>query len=123
MNRICAPPRRRRSIFFSLMAIDFCRREGAGGMDKLDILKKLVLEAGQGELAFQTHAAVTLRVQRALDDPDISVEAIAKLIQAEPVLAAKVVAVANSAAFNSSGRAITDVISAVSRLGFRTVRS
>jgi hypothetical protein len=92
-------------------------------MDKLSILKKLVLEAGQGNLAFQTHAAVTLRVQRALDDPDISVEAIAKLIQAEPVLAAKVVAVANSAAFNSSGRSITDLSSAVSRLGFRTVRS
>lgn len=92
-------------------------------MDKLDTLKNLVTAAGQGDLTFQTHAAVTLRVQRALDDPDISVAAIAKLIQAEPVLAARVVAVANSAAFNSSGRPIADVGGAVSRLGFRNVRS
>jgi hypothetical protein len=74
-------------------------------------------------LAFQTHAAVTLRVQRALDDPDISVADIAKLIQAEPVLAARVVALANAAAFNQSGRPIADVGGAVARLGFRNVRS
>jgi hypothetical protein len=92
-------------------------------MDKLDILKTLVVEAGKGDLAFQTNAAVTLRVQRAIDDPDISVADIAKLIQAEPVLAARVVAVANSAAFNNSGRPIADVSGAVSRLGFRNVRS
>jgi hypothetical protein len=92
-------------------------------MDKLDILKTLAAEASQDDLTFQTHAAVTLRVQRALDDPDISVADIAKLIQAEPVLAARVVAVANSAAFNNSGRSIADVCGAVSRLGFRNVRS
>jgi hypothetical protein len=92
-------------------------------MDKLDILKTLVVEAGQGDLAFQTNAAVTLRVQRAIDEPDISVADIAKLIQAEPVLAARVVAVANSAAFNNSGRSISDVSGAVSRLGLRNVRS
>jgi len=92
-------------------------------MEKRDILKTLVIEAGQGELNFQTHAAVTLRVRRALDDPDIAVAAVAKLIQAEPVLAARVVAVSNSIAFASAGRAIVDVRSAVSRLGFRNVRS
>ena len=66
---------------------------------------------------------MTLRVQSALDDPDIPVARVATLIQAEPVLAAKVVAVANSVAFNPSGRAIADVRGAVARLGFRTLRS
>jgi hypothetical protein len=92
-------------------------------MDKRDILKALAAEAGQGEINFQTHAAVTLRVRRALDDPDVPVATVAKLIQAEPVLAARVVAVANSVAFNASGRAVADVRNAVARLGFRTVRS
>ncbi len=92
-------------------------------MDKRDILKALALEAAQSDLNFQTHATVTLRVRNALDDPDISVAEVAKLIQAEPVLSARVVAVANSAAFDRSGRAIADVRSAVSRLGFRNVRS
>ncbi|MFY9329923.1 MAG: HDOD domain-containing protein [Georgfuchsia sp.] len=92
-------------------------------MDKRDILKTLVIEAGQGDLDFRTHAAVTLRVRLSLEDPDVPVAAVAKLIQAEPVLAARVVAVANSTAFNNSGRAIADVQSAVTRLGFRNVRS
>jgi hypothetical protein len=92
-------------------------------MDKRDIMARLVSDASQTDLHFQTHAAVTVRVRRALDDPDISVAAVAKLIQAEPVLAARVVAVANSAAFDRSGRAIVDVRSAVARLGFRNVRS
>jgi hypothetical protein len=92
-------------------------------MDKREIMARLVVEASQTELNFQTHAAVTMRVRSALDDPDISVAAVAKLIQAEPVLAARVVAVANSAAFDRSGRGIADVRSAVARLGFRNVRS
>lgn len=92
-------------------------------MDKREILKKLAEEAGHGELSFQTNAAVTLRVQRALDDPDASLADIAKLIQAEPVLAARVVAVANSVAFNASGRAVTDLRNAATRLGFRTLRA
>lgn len=92
-------------------------------MDKREILKALAAEASQGELSFQTHAAVSFRVRRALDDPDISVAAVAKLIQAEPVLAARVVAVANSVAFNSSGRDIADVRGAVTRIGFRNLRS
>ena len=92
-------------------------------MDKREILKKLAAEAAHGELNFQTNAAVTLRIQRAIDDPDAALSDIAKLVQAEPVLAARVVAVANSAAFNTSGRSFTDVRSAVSRLGLRTLRS
>lgn len=92
-------------------------------MDKRDILRTLAIEAGGGKLNFRTHGAVTLRVRGALDDPDISVAAVAQLIQAEPVLAARIVAVANSAAFNDAGRPIADVRSAVSRLGFRNLRA
>lgn len=93
-------------------------------MDKRDILRTLAVEVGQIDPYFQTHAAVTLRVQQALDDPDISVAAVARFIQAEPVLAARVVAVANSVAFRGGlGQAIADVRSAVMRLGFRNVRS
>jgi HD-like signal output (HDOD) protein len=55
--------------------------------------------------------------------PDCHIEAAAKLVQVEPLLAARVVAMSNAAAFNRSGREITDVRSAVMRLGFRAVRS
>ena len=92
-------------------------------MDRLDTLRILTAEAAQGEVTFPTSAAVALRVREALEDPDCELGAAARLIQAEPLLSARVVAVANSAAFNRSGRVVTEVRAAVTLLGFRTVRS
>jgi HD-like signal output (HDOD) protein len=97
-------------------------RTGAG-MDRLELLKILTAEATQGELVFPTSASVALCVREALDDPDCELAAAARLIQTEPLLSARVVAVANSAAYNRSGRVVTDVRAAVTLLGFRTVRS
>lgn len=92
-------------------------------MDNSDALERIAAQADRGDLAFSTHAEVTQRVRRALQDPDLHVGAAARLIQAEPVLAARVVAVANSAAFNNTGRPFADVRTAVARVGFRTARS
>lgn len=92
-------------------------------MDKSELYRRIADEADRGELVFPTSAEVGLRIKRALDDPDCSVDRAAKLIQAEPLLAARVVAVANSVVFNRSGREITDVRQSVARLGFRTLRS
>lgn len=92
-------------------------------MDSRDTFRTIAEEAEKGDLAFPTHAEVTLHVQRALDDPDCHMEAAARLVQTDPLLSARVVAVANSTAFNRSGKAVTDVRVAVVRLGFRTVRS
>lgn len=92
-------------------------------MNREELYRQIAAGADSGDLVFPTHAEVGLRIKRALDDPDCSIEQAAKLIQAEPLLAARVVAVANSVAYNRSGREITDVRQAVSRLGFRTLRS
>lgn len=92
-------------------------------MDKRQIFQSIAASVAGGELAFPTSARVALRVQQALDNPDCHVEAAAKLVQAEPLLSARVVAIANSATFNRSGREITDVRTSVARLGFRTIRS
>ena len=92
-------------------------------MDKRAAFTSMATQVTQGELAFPTSAQVALRVRQALDDPDCHVEAAAKLVQAEPLLSARVVAIANSFAYNRAGREISDVRTAVARLGFRTVRS
>lgn len=92
-------------------------------MDKRQIFTSIAASVAKGELAFPTSARVAIKVRQALDDPDCHIEAAAKLVQAEPLLSARVVAMANSVAFNRSGREITDVRTSVSRLGFRTVRS
>ena len=92
-------------------------------MDTSEAFKIIVAKAAGGELTFPTSARVALRVKETLDDPDCQAEAAVRLIQAEPLLSARVVALANSVAFNTSGREITDVRIAVARLGFKAVRT
>lgn len=92
-------------------------------MDKRESFKSIAADLAKGELAFPTSARVAMKVRQALDHPDCHIEAAAKLVQAEPLLSARVVAMANSVAYNRSGREITDVRSSVQRLGFSTVRS
>lgn len=92
-------------------------------MDRREALKRIAAETAAGDIAFPTSAEVALRVQRALDDPDCHIEAAGRLVQTEPLLAARVVALANSVAFNRSGRAVTEVRIAVQRLGFRMIRA
>ena len=92
-------------------------------MDRLAILKTLAEELNSGELVFPTHLDATLKLKRALDDPDCHLDQATRLIMNEPLLAARTVALANSAAYNRSGNSITNVKMAVSRLGFRSLRS
>ncbi|MFZ2854643.1 MAG: HDOD domain-containing protein [Rhodocyclaceae bacterium] len=91
-------------------------------MDVQKALAAIAADAARGDMVFSTNAEIDLRVQRALDDPDCSLDELAKLISAEPILSARVVAIANSVAYNRSGRASSDVHHAVSRLGFKTLR-
>ncbi len=92
-------------------------------MDKKEIFDSLISRIAKGELAFPTSAQMALKIRQTLDNPDCPVDAAAKLIQAEPLLAARVIAIANSVVYNRSGREITDIRTAITRLGFQTVRS
>lgn len=92
-------------------------------MDMREVLARIAADAARGELIFPTSAEMALRVRRAADDPDSGLDALVRLVQAEPLLAARVVAIANSPIYNRSGRAIADVKKAVSLVGFKTLRA
>lgn len=92
-------------------------------MDRLEALRSIARDAASGELSFSTHAQLALKIKTALDDPDCSVEQAARLIQADPLLSARVVGMANSVAYNRSGREVSDVKTGVNRLGFSTLRT
>lgn len=87
------------------------------------VLEQIAFDAAHGGVVFSTHGEVALRVQKSIDDPDCSIDKLSRLIGAEPMLSARVVAIANSVAYRRSGRATADVKSAVARIGFRTVRA
>lgn len=92
-------------------------------MDRLEALRNIARDAASGELSFPTHAQLALKIKTALDDPDCSVDQAARLIQADPLLSARAVGMANSVAYNRSGREVSDVKTAVNRLGFSTLRT
>lgn len=92
-------------------------------MDRLDTFKSIAAQAGRGDLTFPTNIDATLKLQRALNDPELHADDAARLVQAEPLLAARTVAIANSVAYNRSGTAITNVRAAVQRVGFRTLNA
>ncbi|WP_256077851.1 HDOD domain-containing protein [Massilia sp. YIM B04103] len=92
-------------------------------MDRLDAFKSIAAQAGRGELAFPTNVAASVKLQQALSDPDCHTDTAAKLVQADPLLAARTVAIANSVAYNRSGNEIAGVRQAVQRLGVRTLQS
>jgi len=92
-------------------------------MNRLDAFTSIAAQAARGELTFPANVDASLKLQQALADPDCHIEAAAKLVQADPLLAARTVAIANSVAFNRSGNEITSVRNAVQRLGVRTLQS
>lgn len=74
------------------------------------------------QLAVPSMPDIALRVRRAIDDPNKSVEDIAKIIQADPGLTARLVQVANSPLY----RGTTPVLGcrqAVTRLGLQQTRN
>ena len=90
-------------------------------MDRLSALKSIAAQASRGELSFPTNVDATLKLQRALNEPECHTDMAARLVQAEPLLAARTVAIANSVAYNRAGHDVTNVRAAVQRVGFRTL--
>jgi HD-like signal output (HDOD) protein len=86
-------------------------------------VKALAAELSQGRVDLPSVPDIVLKMQRALADENVSNETVVKVLSAEPVLAGKLLAMANSAALNTSGRKIADLRMAVARVGFNIVRS
>ncbi len=92
-------------------------------MNKQEALERIVAQAGRGELVFPTNMAASLKLQQALDDPECHLEAAADMVLAEPLIAARLVAIANSVAYTRCGAHVSNVRKAVSVLGFKPLRA
>ena len=91
-------------------------------MNKLEAFGYITAQAARGEISFPTSVNAVLRLQMALDDPDCHVDEAIRLVLSEPQLAARTVALANTAAFGSSGGQVSNVRAAVLRIGYRRLR-
>ena len=93
-------------------------------MNRLEAFGYIAAQAARGEITLPTSVNAALRLQLALDNPDCHIEEAIRLVLAEPQLAARTVALANSAAFNrDSDSTITNVRAAVMRVGYRSLQT
>lgn len=92
-------------------------------VDVFAFVQGLARDLTTGELELPGLPEIVIRLHRALADEKSSVRDIVQLIRSEPALAARLVQLANSAAFNSSGREVSDLRAAITHLGFNLVRS
>ena len=76
-----------------------------------------------GALELPSFPDVSLRIQGLLADDSVSTDRVVRLVGTEPVLAARVMQLANSAALNPTGAPILELRTAVTRLGFDSLRA
>lgn len=91
--------------------------------DAVDAFRRAIGKTTLGELSFPTSLDASRRVLRAVENPDIGLSALAKIVVAEPLLSAKVIRLANSVALNPANVVIKDVRQAVLRIGMDPIKS
>ncbi len=90
--------------------------------DKL--LQRIAEDLSSQEVVFPTSFNITLRVRDLLRDPDISIDKLAKAMETEPIISAKLLRMANSAALApAGGNQVKDLRAAIMRLGLESVKS
>ncbi len=88
-----------------------------------EFVAELAQEVSAGHVELPAFPDVAMRVRKALGDENVSPEQIARIVGSEPGLAARVLALANSAALNRGSKTIGELRTAISRIGHNNVRT
>ncbi|HUN26934.1 MAG TPA: HDOD domain-containing protein [Steroidobacteraceae bacterium] len=86
-------------------------------------VQALAAELSAGELDLPGFPDIVARIRLVLADESVSPERVARVVSGEPVVTARLLRMANSAALNPSGKPIVELRTAILRVGFNTVRS
>jgi HD-like signal output (HDOD) protein len=88
-----------------------------------DFVRTLAAELSGGNVDLPSFPEIAVRVRRVLSDPKSSLEQVVRVVGSEPALAARLLRISNSASLNRTGRAVTDLRTAINRIGYNMVRS
>jgi HD-like signal output (HDOD) protein len=91
--------------------------------DAFLFVQDLAAELSRGKVDLPSFPDIAMRVRQVLADPEVSPKLVERVVSSEPALAGQLLQMANSAAFNPSAKVLTDLRTAVARLGFNLVRS
>jgi HD-like signal output (HDOD) protein len=86
-------------------------------------LHDIAQDLSRKDLKFPTFIDASLGVRMALGKKELSNSELARVVSSEPLLSARVVALANSAALNPGGKDVADIKQAVMIVGQNSVRS
>ena len=86
-------------------------------------VRDLASALSAGEVNLPSYPQVALRLQKLLNDESTDADLLVRVLGAEPVLAARVIAMANSAAMNPAGRRIVELRTAVVLMGHDSLRT
>jgi HD-like signal output (HDOD) protein len=88
-----------------------------------EFVKALAAELSAGKVDLPSFPDVAIRVRKALADERTTVEQVVRIVGSEPALAARLLKMANSAALNRAGKPVTELRTAIARMGYNMVRS
>jgi HD-like signal output (HDOD) protein len=88
-----------------------------------EFVRELAVELSRGGIELPSFPEVAIRVQKVLSEDDSDSQRVVRVLGAEPILASRVLAMANAAALNPNSRSVMDLRTAVTRLGFDSLRS
>lgn len=86
-------------------------------------VSELAQDVSGGRVELPSFPDVAVRVRKVLADEQVSNEQIARVIGSDAGLAARVFTLANSAALNRSGKTVSDLKTAINRIGQNNVRT
>ncbi|HEY2685773.1 MAG TPA: HDOD domain-containing protein [Steroidobacteraceae bacterium] len=89
----------------------------------VEFLRHLADSLAAGSVELPTFPPVVIKVQEILRNPNYTTQMIAEPIRSDPTLAARFLNMANSTAFNATGKVIIDLGIALTRLGAQKVYS
>jgi HD-like signal output (HDOD) protein len=88
-----------------------------------DFVKTLAAELSRGKIDLPSFPEVAIRVGQLLNDRNAAINQIVRVVGSDPALAARLLLVSNAASFNRSGKHISDLRTAITRIGHTMLRT
>jgi HD-like signal output (HDOD) protein len=87
-----------------------------------EFVRTLAGELSNAQVDLPSFPEIAIRVRRVLSDPNVSTAQVVRVVGSEPALSARLLRIANSVSLNRSGRTVTDLRTAINRIGYNMVR-
>ena len=89
----------------------------------LDFVRQLGQDLASNDFDLPPFPDTALRIQEALNDPDVSIDKLSTIVLSEPALAARLLRMSNSAMIRRGPMEVTDIKTAISRIGLDMVQN